>query len=42
LLRNGHFPSIGARFPGVVYPLMPGETTALQSLAVTAAASLNQ
>ena len=28
MLGNGHFPSIGARFPAVVCPLVPGETTA--------------
>ena len=28
LLGFGHFPSIGARFPAVVCPLVPGETTA--------------
>jgi hypothetical protein len=28
LLGIGHFPSIGARFPAVVCPLVPGETTA--------------
>jgi hypothetical protein len=28
LLGYGRFPSIGARFPAVVCPLMPGETTA--------------
>jgi hypothetical protein len=27
LLGTGHFPSIGARFPAVVCPLIPGETT---------------
>ena len=28
LLGNGHFPSIGARFPAVVCPVLPAETTA--------------
>src|SRR6266536_2562750 len=28
LLGFGHFPSIGARFPAVVCPVLPGETTA--------------
>jgi hypothetical protein len=28
LLGIGHFPSIGARFPALVCPVLPGETTA--------------
>ena len=28
LLGIGHFPSIGVRFPAVVCPVLPGETTA--------------
>ena len=29
LLGIGHFPSVGARFPAVVCPVLPGETTAV-------------